>query len=74
MKLVRQFSAEYEKLKKQRHILDFSDLEHRTLDLLLGKERSAPTAVAVEVGRRFREVLVTNTRTPTASRMRFLTA
>lgn len=58
VKLVRQFSAEYEKLKKQRHILDFSDLEHRTLDLLLGKDRSAPTAVAVEVGRRFREVLV----------------
>ena len=58
VKLVRQFSVEYEKLKKQRHVLDFSDLEHRTLDLLLGKDRSAPTAVAVEVGRRFREVLV----------------
>ena len=58
VKLVRQFTADYERLKKQRHVLDFSDLEHRTLDLLLGPDRAAPTAVAIEVGRRFREVLV----------------
>ena len=58
VKLVRQFSVGYESLKKQKHALDFSDLEHRSLDLLLGKDRSAPTAVAMEVGRRFREVLV----------------
>ena len=58
VKLVRRFSQDYEKLKKQKHALDFSDLEHRTLDLLLGRDRSGPTAVALEVGRRFREVLV----------------
>lgn len=58
VKLVRQFTQDYDRLKKQKHVLDFSDLEHKTLDLLLGPERSAPTPVALEVGRRFREVLV----------------
>ena len=58
MGLVRAFSWQYQKLKKQRRCLDFGDLEHRTLDLLLGKKRSGPTRTAREVGSRFREVLV----------------
>ena len=58
VKLARAFGERYTKLKQRRRVLDFSDLEHRTLDLLLGKSRSAPTAVAREEGRRFREVLV----------------
>ncbi len=56
--LVRRFSECYESLKRQRHVLDFGDLEHKTLDLLLGPDRSGPTAAALEVGRRFREVMV----------------
>jgi len=56
--LVRDFSGLYQKLKKQRRCVDFGDLEHKTLDLLLGKHRSAPTRIAREVGERFREVLV----------------
>ncbi len=56
--LVRKFDAEYTAAKRSRRILDFSDLEHRTLDLLLGKSRSGPTAAAAEIGRRFREILV----------------
>ena len=56
--LIRQFMAQYSRLKKSRRILDFSDLEHITLDLLLGKNRSAPTAIATEVGKRYREVMV----------------
>ncbi len=58
VKLVRQFAEVYDKLKQRRRILDFGDLEHRTLDLLLGKSRSNPTAVAHEIGSRFREVMV----------------
>ncbi len=58
VKLVRQFSSEFARAKKSRRCVDFSDLEHRTLDLLLGKSRSGPTAVAAEVGERFREILV----------------
>ena len=56
--LVRRFAASYSRLKAGRRILDFSDLEHRTLDLLLGKRRSGPTAAAWEIGERFREIMV----------------
>ena len=56
--LVRTFAAEYDRVKRRRRILDFSDLEHRTLDLLLGIRRSGPTAVANEIGNRYREVMV----------------
>ena len=58
VEITRQFIRAYEKLKLRKRIMDFSDLEHKTLDLLLGKRRHGPTAVAVEVGKRFREVLV----------------
>lgn len=56
--LVEQFTKEYSKGKNRRHCLDFSDLEHCMLDLLLGRSRSGPTAAAKEIGSRFREVLV----------------
>jgi len=56
--LTMKFDAAYTKLKNSKHVLDFSDLEHRMLDLLLGKSRSAPTAAANEIGSRFREVMV----------------
>ncbi|MBR3973804.1 MAG: helicase-exonuclease AddAB subunit AddA [Oscillospiraceae bacterium] len=56
--LVRQFETEYDKAKRSRRVLDFSDLEHKTLDLLLGTRRSGPTAAAAEIGQRFREIMV----------------
>ena len=56
--LVRQFEREFTQTKRARRILDFSDLEHRTLDLLLGKRRDHATAAAGEIGQRFREILV----------------
>ncbi len=56
--LVKAFGVAYEKLKKSRRILDFSDLEHKTLDLFRGKRRGAPTVTAREVGSRFREIMV----------------
>jgi len=56
--LVRQFGEVYDRAKRSRRVLDFGDLEHRTLDLLLGKSRSGPTAVAAEIGDRFREIMV----------------
>ena len=56
--LVRQFEQRFTAAKRSRRILDFSDLEHKMLDLLLGKNRSAPTAAAAEIGRRFREIMV----------------
>ncbi len=58
VKLVRRFGQVYDKAKQRRRVLDFGDLEHRTLDLLLGKSRSTATSVAHEIGARFREVMV----------------
>ena len=58
IRLVKDFSKEYDAAKRGRRILDFSDLEHKMLDLLLGKSRSGSTAAAVEIGSRYREILV----------------
>ena len=56
--LVRQFDRDFTSVKRSRRVLDFSDLEQKTLDLLLGSSRSGPTAAAAEIGRRYREILV----------------
>ena len=56
--LVRQFDRAYSQAKRSRRCLDFSDLEHKTLDLLLGKTRSGITAAAGEISTRFREIMV----------------
>lgn len=56
--LVRQFDTDYGALKRSRRVLDFGDLEHKALELLLGRSRSTPTAAAIEIGRRFREIMV----------------
>ena len=58
VQLVEQFGREYDKVKRSRRILDFGDLEHRMLDLLLGKSRGNLSAAAVEIGQRFREIMV----------------
>ena len=58
IELVEKFSQTYSRMKRLRRVLDFSDLEHKSLDLLLGKSRSAPTAAAKEIGRRYREIMV----------------
>ncbi len=58
MAQVRAFDLAYAKAKRSRRVLDFGDLEHKMLDLLLGKSRSGITAAAHEIGSRFREVMV----------------
>lgn len=56
--LAKRFDAAYQQAKQSRRVLDFSDLEHKMLDLLLGKRRTGITAAAHEIGRRFREIMV----------------
>ena len=56
--LVCRFEAAFRQAKRSRRVMDFSDLEQRTLDILLGKNRSSPTATAREIGGRFREIMV----------------
>ncbi len=58
IELVRQFDRDYSVAKRNRRCLDFSDLEQKTLDLLLGKSRSGTTAAGREIGNRFREIMV----------------
>ena len=56
--LVRQFDKDYASAKRSRRCLDFSDLEHKTLDLFLGKSRNNISAAANEIASRFREIMV----------------
>jgi len=56
--LVKQFETEYTRLKRSRRILDYSDLEHYTAELLCGKSRMETTLLAREVGSRYCEVMV----------------
>ncbi len=56
--LVRRFDKAYTHAKRSRRCVDFGDLEHRTLDLLLGSGRTGVTGAAREIGSRFREIMV----------------
>lgn len=58
LSLIRSFDAAYSKAKRNRKVLDFGDLEHKTLDLLVGKYRNKISDIAEEIGSRFREVMV----------------
>ncbi|MBE6933721.1 MAG: helicase-exonuclease AddAB subunit AddA [Ruminococcaceae bacterium] len=58
VKFLETFDREYSRTKRRMRIVDFSDLEHYTLDLLLGKSRSTPTQAAREIASRFREIMV----------------
>ncbi len=56
--LVNAYEENYSRLKRTARILDFSDLEHRMLDLLWGKGRTGVTVAAKEIGQRFVEIMV----------------
>ena len=56
--LVTEFSKRYDSAKRNLRILDFADLEHKTLDLLLGRSRTGRTAVASKIAQQFREIMV----------------
>jgi len=56
-RLVSDFSLRYREEKRRRGLLDFSDLEHETLGLLIDPE-GQPTELARRLRTEFREVLV----------------
>ena len=58
IQLVQLFQTQYAKAKSIRRILDFTDIEQKMLDLLYGKNRNGLTAIAGEVGARYREIMV----------------
>ena len=59
--MVRRFRDAFDKAKRSRRCVDFSDLEHLTLKLLWRHDAQGervPTAAAAELGSRFREIMV----------------
>ncbi len=57
-RLVEQYTRQYTSLKRQQKLLDYNDLEHETLKLLLDQETERPTPLAVELSARFAEIMV----------------
>lgn len=56
--LVEAFMDAFSRRKVQLRLMDYSDLEHKTLTLLSGRYHSGPTAFANELSGRFREIMV----------------
>ena len=56
--LTREFSRRFAAEKHRIHALDFSDLEHYALKLLLEPDGVTPTQAARRIGDRFREIMV----------------
>ncbi|MDX8045755.1 helicase-exonuclease AddAB subunit AddA [Gracilibacillus sp. S3-1-1] len=57
--MIKQFKAAYQEAKKEKGLVDFSDLEHFALEILLeDKESGKPSSVALEFQQRFTEVMV----------------
>ena len=52
------FDEQYAREKRRLNLVDFSDLEHLSLQLLWDSENRAPTVMAREISRRFTEILV----------------
>ena len=55
--LVKDFKQAYQEMKQQKQEFDFNDLEHFCLQLLLNKE-GQPSEVALELQRKYREIMV----------------
>lgn len=57
-RLVAEFTRRYEHKKELHNVLDFSDLEHYTIRLLLDPETHARTDTAAAIARSFEEIMV----------------
>ena len=55
--LVLDFSRRYQALKRERNLLDYSDLEHKAVQLFLGED-GKPTPTARQVAARFDEIMI----------------
>ena len=61
VRLTKKFSARYQEEKEKRHVLDFSDLEHKALEILYTTDAEGvrhPSAIADDVAHQYREILV----------------
>ena len=60
VQLTDQFQEAYERQKADKNIVDFNDLEHYALQILLSREGDAwvPSAAALEYARHFQEIMI----------------
>lgn len=60
VELTKEFAKAYEEKKREKNLLDFSDLEHLTLQILLDRTDSQYTLsdVAIELSEKFDEILI----------------
>ncbi len=58
IRLTREFSAKFAAAKASKNILDFSDLEHFALRILVDEKTKEPTETAAEYRQKFREVMI----------------
>lgn len=60
--LVRDFSASYEEMKREKALVDFNDLEHLCLELLIEgfteEGRPIPSSVALDYQQQFKEIFI----------------
>lgn len=56
--LTKAFSVAYTKEKRRKNIVDFSDIEHFALDILVDKESKEPTDTAKEFQNYFAEIMI----------------
>ncbi|ARK25555.1 helicase-exonuclease AddAB subunit AddA [Sporosarcina sp. P37] len=56
--LVEDFAVRYQKVKEERGLVDFSDLEHYALQILSKEGELTPSDIAIDYRNRFAEVLV----------------
>ncbi len=57
-KLVREYTACFTQLKRSQKLLDYNDLEHEALRLVLDPDSGHPTPLALELSGRFAEIMV----------------
>ncbi len=58
LELLEEFDGRYRAEKQRRKLLDFSDLEHEAIRLLVYPDTKRPTAAAREIAARYRQVMV----------------
>lgn len=58
MELTKEFKREYQKAKEEKRVVDFNDLEHYALAILLDENTGKPTSVAETYREEFAEILV----------------
>lgn len=56
--MVKDFTVRYQERKQTHGILDYNDLEHKTIQLLLDSKTGERTSIADSIGAQFKEILV----------------